>query len=72
MFTLILELTQITDNKLFWKTIKPFLSHKSIQSSTITIFNKTKQKKKDPTLIENYKIFERVIQKQFLSFIGEF
>ena len=46
MFTLILELTQITDNKLFWKTIKPFLGHKSIQSSTITNFNKTKQKKK--------------------------
>ena len=34
------ELSQITDNKLFWKTIKPFVSHKSIQSSTITLVNK--------------------------------
>ena len=37
-----LELNQITDNRLFWKTIKPFLSDKSIQSSTITLVNKHK------------------------------
>lgn len=35
-----LELNQISDNRLFWKTIKPFLSDKSMQSSTITLVNK--------------------------------
>ena len=35
-----LELNQITDNKLFWKTIKPFLSDKSVPFSTTTIDNK--------------------------------
>ena len=35
-----LELNQITGNKLFWKTIKPFLSDESIQSSGITLVNK--------------------------------
>lgn len=35
-----LELNEITDNKLFWKTMKSFLSDKCIQSSTITFVNK--------------------------------
>ena len=35
-----LELNQIAGNKLFWKTIKPFLGDKSIQSSGITLVNK--------------------------------
>ena len=35
-----LELNQITDNKRFWKTMKTFLSNKSLQSSTITLVNK--------------------------------
>ena len=39
-FLLKLELYQITDNKLFWNTIKPFFSDKSIQSSAITLVNK--------------------------------
>ena len=34
-----LELNYIKDNKLFWKTIKAFLSNKSIQSSTIALVN---------------------------------
>ena len=36
----ILKLNQIIENKVFWKTIKPFLSDKSIQSSTVTFVNK--------------------------------
>ena len=32
-----LELNDIADNKKFWKTVKPFLSNKSIQTSQITL-----------------------------------
>ena len=32
-----LDLKNITDNKLFWKTIKPFLSDKNTQTSQITL-----------------------------------
>ena len=32
-----LNLKNITDNKLFWKTIKPFLSDKSTHASQITL-----------------------------------
>ena len=34
-----LELNEITANKRFWKTIKPLLSDKCIQSSAITLIN---------------------------------
>ena len=36
-----LEIKKITDNKLFWKTIKPLLSGKCIQASTISLVNNT-------------------------------
>ena len=32
-----LDLNDIADNKKFWKTVKPFLSNKSIQTSQITL-----------------------------------
>ena len=41
-----LELYQITDNKRFWKTIKPLLSDKCIQSSAITLINNSYQQRK--------------------------
>ena len=34
-----LELNEITDNNRFWKTIKPLLRDKCIQSSAITLIN---------------------------------
>ena len=34
-----LELNQITDKKRFWKTIKPLLNNKCIQSSALTLIN---------------------------------
>ena len=37
-----LELNEITDNKLFWKTIKPLLSEKCIQSSKYLLLVITK------------------------------
>ena len=37
-----LELKEITDNKLFWKTIKPLLSEKCIQSSKYLLLVITK------------------------------
>ena len=39
IFCLNLELNQITDNKKFWKIIKPLLSDKCIQSYVITLIN---------------------------------
>ena len=37
-----LELNEITDNKLFWKTIKPLLSEKCIQSSKMFLVSNNK------------------------------
>lgn len=39
-FYSIFELNHIKDNKLFWNTLKPFLSDKNIQYSAITFVNK--------------------------------
>ena len=36
-----LEINKITDNKLFWKAIKPLLNDKCIQVSTIALVNNT-------------------------------
>ncbi len=32
-----LDISQITDNKMFWKTVKPFLSDKNKANSKITL-----------------------------------
>ena len=37
-----LDLKNITDNKLFWKTIKPFLSDKGSKGSKITLIDDNK------------------------------
>ena len=52
-----LDLKNITDNKLFWKTIKPLLSDKNTQASQITLVQ-------DNTIISD----EKAISENFSNF----
>ena len=47
----------ITDNKIFWKTIKPFLSEKCTTSSRITLKNKDNIISNDGMVAEEFSIF---------------
>ena len=38
-----IELKMFTDNKKFWRTAKPLISDKGVQSSRITLANKKKK-----------------------------
>ena len=49
-----LELNKITDNKLFWKTIKPLLSEKCIQSSKISLVSNNKVISEDLELAKTF------------------
>ena len=49
-----LELNEITDNKLFWKTIKPLLSEKCIQSSKISLVSNNKVISEDLELAKTF------------------
>ena len=49
-----LELNEITDNKLFWKTIKPILSEKCIQSSKISFVSNNKVISEDLELAKTF------------------
>ena len=52
-----LELNEIIDNKLFWKTIKPLLSEKSIQSSKISLASNNKVISEDLELAKTFNIY---------------
>ena len=47
-----LNLNDITDNKIFWKTVKPFLSDKGTRSSHITLIDKNNIISKDNDVAE--------------------
>ena len=49
-----LELNEITDNKLFWKAIKPLLSEKCIQSSKISLVSNNKVISEDLELAKTF------------------
>ena len=52
-----LDTTKVTDNKEFWKTIKPFLSSKSITTTQISIEKDGKVITDDSELSEEFSIF---------------
>ena len=41
-----IELKNFTDNKMFWRTVKPLISNKEMQSSRITLVDKKEEDKK--------------------------
>ena len=57
-----LELDKITDNKLFWKTIKPLLSDKCIHSSTISLVDNKNVISDDSELAKTFNsYFEKTV-----------
>ena len=52
-----LNLKNITDNKLFWKTIKPFLSDKSTHASQITLVQNNNIVSDEKDISENFSDF---------------
>ena len=58
-----LDIKNITDNKQFWKTIKPFLSEKSIVTSKIKLKDKNKIISNDDKVAEEFStFFENVVK----------
>ena len=54
-----INLNEVTDNKIFWKTVKPFLSDKGVKTSHITLVDKKN------IISEEYEVAE-VLKKTFL------
>ena len=59
-----LELNQITDNKRFWKAIKPLISAKCIQSSSIILIN-------NENVISDYFKLAQTFNNYFKSAVGK-
>ena len=60
-----LDEKQVSDNKVFWKNVKPFFSDKGVNSSNITLVEKDSilvNENKIPNIINNY-FFVIVITK---------
>ena len=90
-----LDMKNITDNKQFWKTIKPFLSEKIKTTSKMKLKDQDKIISNDDKVAEEFstffenanltknyrpvsvlpivsKIFERLLQKQTISYIDQY
>ena len=55
-----LDTKNITDNKKFWKTVKPFLSNKTLKSENITLI-------KDDEVISNPKVIAETFNNFFIQ-----
>ena len=58
------DLNKITNNNLFWRTIKPLLSNKCLQSSTISLVDNKNIISDDPELA---KVFNSYFEKTVIE-----
>ena len=52
-----LNVRNVTDNKQFWKTVKPFFSSKAVDNERITLIEGVKVISKDREVAETFKSF---------------
>ena len=59
-----LSVRNITDNKQFWKTVKPFFSNKVAENEKITLIEEDKVVSEDKEVAETFKsYFETLVKK---------